>query len=259
MSKFINKLEHIYRTAAPPLGFRKSSEETNLSPLALIADLSKASGKKIKSIADNKLDAAIINSESIDFDNFKELSKISSPLPLGLLLAENSTPGKFQELIGLDWDFFIFGLQTPLDILSKEKTGKILKITSSFTPTLVRAINELSFPIDAILIADNNSKITVEQLITCQLFASLLNKPLLLNVDSSISNSELSNLHGAGVKGIILPEGTPLKTFAELIKSISSLPKISKGKARTSALLPRLSIQTENNAEKVDDDDDEDI
>jgi hypothetical protein len=258
MSKFIDKLERIYRTATPPLGFRKSSEETNLSPLAIIADLSKASGKKVKSIADNKLDAAIVNSENIDADSFKELNKGSSPLPLGLLLAENSTPEKIQGLIGLDWDFLIFGLQTPLDMLSKEKTGKILKIASSFTPILVRAINELSFPIDAVLIADNNSRVTVEQLITCQLFAGLLNKPLLQNVDSSISNSELSNLHGAGVKGIILPEGTSLKAFAELIKSIGSLPKVSKRKTGTGALLPRLSVQTETNAEKVEDDDDDD-
>jgi hypothetical protein len=261
MSKFIDKLGRIYRTAAPSLGFRQSAAETDLPPLALIADLTNAGAKKAKSIAGSKVDAAVISSENLDADSFEELTRSIDGLPLGLQLAETNDPDKIQEILKLNWDFLVFGLQTPFESINKEGSGKILRIEPSLTPALIRAINELSFSIDAVLITGNNFTVTIERLLTCQLFASLLNKPLLVNVNSAITNNELSNLHGTGVKGLILPEGAPLKVFTELKKTISSLPKKTpKRKTGTGVLLPRIGIPTEPDVEKIEEDeDDEDI
>jgi hypothetical protein len=112
-----------------------------------------------------------------------------------------------------------------------------------------------------VLIAGNNSTVTIEQLLTCQLFASLLNKPVLVTINSSVTSNELSKLHEAGIKGLLLPEGASLKVFTELKKTISTLPKTTKRKTGTGVVLPRIGIQTETNAEKVEEEeeDDEDI
>jgi hypothetical protein len=97
-------------------------------------------------------------------------------------------------------------------------------------------------------------------LLTCQLFASLLNKPLLVNVSSAVTSSELNNLHGAGAKGLILPEEAPLKVFTEMKKTISNLPKSLKRKTGTGVFLPRIGIPTPPDVEKVEEEeDDEDI
>jgi hypothetical protein len=260
MSKFIDKLKRIYRTAAPPLGFRKSTEEIEIPSLALIADITNANMKKAKSLADSKVDAAIMSSVGVDADSFKELSVATDNLPQGLLLAENSEPDQIRDILSLDWDFLVFGLQTPFETINKEGTGKILRVAPSINPALTRMINELTFPIDAVLVTNDNSTITIGFLLTCQLFASLLNKPLLVNMNAPINNDTLNNLYGAGVKGLILPEGMALKPVTELKKAINNLPKTIKRKQGTGVLLPSIGLQTESSVEKVEEEeDDEDI
>jgi hypothetical protein len=253
MSKFGDKLERIYRTAAPVLGFRKSTEEAELPPLLLVADLTKAGLKKAKSVVDSGIDAAIVSSESADTDSFKELA---ASIPLGLLLNENIDQGKIQELIGSGCDFIVFGLGAPLEAVNKESLGKILKIEPPLSPGLIKAINELSLPIDAVLITGDNLSVTIELLLTCQLFAGLLNKPLLINVNASLTIDELSSLHGAGVKGVILPEGASLKMCADLKKTLSGLPKAPKRKTKASVLLPHISVQPETKEEEEEEEED---
>ena len=259
MSKFIDKLVRIYKTSAPPLGFRKATEDVDIPSMALIADITKATVKKAKSISGDKVDAAIVNSAGVDTDRFNELKAALDTLPLGVFISENSEPDHIGKIIKLDWDFIAFGLQTPLEIVSKEEKGKILIIEPSTAPALVRTINELNFGIDGIFIANNNPSATVGFLLTCQLFTSLINKPLLVNLDSSISSDGLSNLHAAGVKGLILTEGMPPKSIVELKKEISGLPKTNKRKTgRGAAVLPHIGLQTEASVEKVEEEDDDD-
>lgn len=257
MSKFVNKLNQVYKTSAPSLGFRKSTTEIELPPLMLIADLTRAGIKKTKSIAESGIDAAIVSSEGIDTASFKDLVKITDDIPLGLLLKEDNSPEKIQEMIDAGCDFVVFGLKSPLEIINKEALGKVLEIEPSLTPGLLRAINELSLPIDAALIAGDSSTVTIERLLNCQLFASLLSKPILAYVNSSLTSADLNGLHSTGVKGIILPEGTPLKVFAELKKTISNLPKTLKRKTGTGVLLPGINAQPETRVEKVEEEEEE--
>lgn len=258
MSKFADKLKHIYKTTAPSLGFRMPAEEAEPSSLLLVADLTKSGAKKTKTV-NNIANAAIVNSESIDVSSFKELATSVNDVPLGLLIEESTSPQKIKELISAGCDFVVFGMQTPLETVNKEGLGKVLKIEPSLTPPLIRAINELGLSIDAVLIAGDNPSITIERLLTVQFFAGLLNKPLLVNVNASLTSSELSSLHGTGVKGLILPPETSLKVFAELKKTINNLPKTIKSKTKTSVLLPHIGTQTETREEDEEQEEEEDI
>jgi hypothetical protein len=91
-----------------------------------------------------------------------------------------------------------------------------------------------------------------------QLFSNLINKPLLINVDASLTMNELSKLHRAGVKGLILPGGNQVKVITELKKKLAELPKNQKLRSKTDVLIPRISPQPEIPVEKVDDDEEDD-
>ena len=258
MSKLTSKLDRIFRTAAPPIGFRKSEQETDIPPMALIVDLTKSTAKKAKSISAERIDAAIINSSSEDADHFKDISAAVGGLPLGLWISEESNTKEIEQLIDLNWDFVIFNLQTPIELLSKQDKGKILIVEPSVAPALIRVINELNFQIDGIMVSNNNSAITMKFLLTCQLFAEMLNKPLLVNTQLSLVPNELSNLQACGVKGLLLPEGSSQKFIAEVKKEIDLLPRTVKRKAGKGAVLPHLSFQTETSTEKVEEEEEED-
>jgi hypothetical protein len=232
MSKFAEKLRRIYRGSAPSMGFRKSAELDN--PLLLIvADLTKASVKEAKAIAGAGIDAGIVSSEGLNAASFEKLVKAAGDVPLGLFL-ESASKQKIAKL----GDFVVFGVKMPLEVVNEEGVGKLLKIEPSLDQGLVRAINEL--PIDGVLVAGEESQVTIERLLICQRFAELLGKPLLVTVGSSVASGELSSLCEAGISGLLISEGLPAGAFADLKKSISSLPRTAKRKARGAALLPRL-------------------
>jgi hypothetical protein len=111
--------------------------------------------------------------------------------------------------------------------------------------------------IDAVLIAGNNPAVNIDLLLTCQFFAGSVNKPLLLNVKASLTDNELSSLHETGIKGLIFPEGTPLKVFDAMKKTISNLPKSVNRKTKTSVFLPRVSAQPETRVEEEEDGEEE--
>jgi hypothetical protein len=127
-----------------------------------------------------------------------------------------------------------------LEVVSREDVGKLLKIEPSLDPGLVRAINELPLTVDGVLIAGEESSVTVERLLVCQRFTELLAKPLLVTVALSVTGAEISSLFQAGVNGLVLPEKVPVETFAELKKTIGNLPKAVKRKSKGTALLPQL-------------------
>ncbi len=256
MSKFADKLGSIYKTVAPSMGFRKPDAEAELPPLLLIANINKSGARKAKSLTESGVDAAVVNSKNIEAASFKELIAGMNNTPLGLVLDDGSQEN-IQELIKLDWDFVIFGLQTPVEAINKEGLGKILRIEPSLAPGLARAINELGMAIDGVLVAGDSSAVTIERLLTCQFLAGLVGKPLLITANSSLTSGELSSLHEAGIKGLLCPEGTTPKAFAELKKLISSLPKAPRRKTRTSVLLPRLGVP-ETREEKVEEEEEED-
>ena len=248
MSKFTDKLQRIYRSSAPSIGFRKSAEAGN-PPLLIIANLTKASVTEAKAIAGADIDAGIISSESLDARSFGQLVTAIGDIPLGLLL-ESANQEEIAKFVDLGCDFVILGLKTPLEVVKKEGIGKILKIEPSLDHGLVRAINELQLPVDGVLVTGEESSVTIERLLVCQRFAELLDKPLLVTLGSSVTGGQLGSLCEAGVNGLVLPEGLPVEAFAELRKTIGSLPRVAKRKAKGAALLPQLGGELETEVEE---------
>ena len=257
MSKLIDKLNSIYKISVPAIGFRRPKEVVEASPMVLVSSLSKVEIKKAKTSGNNGIDAAIIGSKDIDIKNLTEIAAPES-LPLGLMLDDNVDQTVSNELAGSSLDFVVFGLNTAIELVNKENIGKILKIDTTLAPGLVRAVNELDSLVDAVLVNSDTLAVTYERLLNCQLFSNLINKPLLINVDAALTVTELTNLQSAGIKGLILPEGTQSKVFTELRKKINNLPKASKVKSKAGVLLPRISQQPETTVEKVEEDEDED-
>ena len=257
MSKFADKLQNTRNNITTSIGFRKSAtaEQETRSAL-LIADLTKAGEKKTKSIIKSGIDAAVISMSGLDVTSFKELTAAIGDIPLGLL-TDHNTPDNITEFIEYGCDFIIFDLKTPLKAINKDGVGKILKIDSTLTPGMTKAINELSLSIDGVLIAVESSALTIEHLLIFRLFTDLLDKPVLTTVEPSLTNDELSSLHKSGIKGLMLTQGTSAKTFTDLKKQIEALPKIKATKPGHNAVLPRITDNQKSMAE-VEEEEEED-
>jgi hypothetical protein len=248
MSKFVEKLQRVYRGTAMPIGFRKSTE-AEPPPLLVIANLTKASAVEAKAIASAGIDAGIVSVAGLGSRSFGQLAKAMDDIPLGLFLT-SAEKEEIDQSVGLGGDFVVFGLKTPLEAVSREDVGKLLRIEPSLDPGLARAINELPLMVDGVLVAGEESSVTVERLLICQRFSELLTKPLLVTVDLSVTGTEVSSLFQAGVNGLVLPEKVTAETFAELKKVIGSLPKAAKRKAKGTALLPQLGGELRAKAEE---------
>jgi hypothetical protein len=250
MSNFTNKLQRVYRSSTPSIGFRRSADAGS-PPLLIIAKLSKPTVKEARAMAGADIDAGIINGESVDSESLGKLATAMGDIPLGLFL-EGANQEETVEVADSGCDFVIFGLKTPLKAVKKEGIGKILQIEPSLDHSLAKAINELELPVDGVLVAGEESSVTIERLLIYQRFAELLDRPLLVALGSSVTSGELSSLYEAGVNGVVLPEGLAAETLTELKKTIDSLPKRVKRKAKGVPLLPQFGGEPEAEAEEED-------
>jgi hypothetical protein len=144
----------------------------------------------------------------------------------------------------------VFGLRMPVEAVSKEGPGRIIKIDPSLDQGLARAINVLPLQVDGVLVDGEEPLITIERLLIYRRFAELLDKPLLVTLGSSVTGDELRSLYEVGVNGVVLPQGLPAEAFADLKKTIAGLPKTVKRRTRAAAVLPRLGGQLEGEAEE---------
>jgi hypothetical protein len=253
MSKFTDRLQNISQASVPGIGFRKSASGLKGPPLLLVADLTKAGSKKVKDITGVSIDAAVIKSEDLTVDSFEKLVAATGDVPLGLVLG-SYTQNKVPAFVDSGCDFIIFDVGIPLEAVDVAGVGRILRVDPSLAPYLVRAVNGLSFSVDAVLIAGDSISITVERLLLCQLFAELLDKPLLLAVGPSVTSGELNNLCGVGIKGLVLSEGLTGKTYTELKKVIDGLPEATKRKIKADAVVPWIGGKTAVDMEEADED-----
>ncbi len=219
------------------MGFRKSAE-VEPSPLLLIADLTGINLTEANAVVGG-IDAGVVSNADIGAKGFGQLANVMGDIPLGLFL-EGVDVGQLARFIEFGGDFVVFDLRTPLEAVNKEGLGKILKIEPSLDQGLVRAINGLPLQIDGVLVAGEESIVTVERLLICQRFAELLDKPLLVPLGSSVTRQELESLCEAGVNGLVLPQGIPTETVVTLRRTAGSLSRTAKRRAKGVALLPQL-------------------
>ncbi len=254
MSKFADKLQRIYKGSAPSLGFRKS-DEAEIPPLLFIASLVKTGAAEAYSLAMAGIDAGILSTKGLSAKSFAELTKaVGGGVSLGCAIdgAEKDAAAKS---IDLGCDFIVFGLKTPLDAVNKEGLGRVLKIEPSLEPGLVRAINALPIEIDGVLVAGDESTLTIERMLIYQRFTELLNKPLLVTASSTITDEELKSLLKSGIHGVLLPETFSAEALAKLKQSAAGLSRGTRRKSKTAAILPRVSGELETEVEEEGEED----
>lgn len=253
MSILANKLTDINRTSGPEIGFRRASGQINRRQMLIIADISGQDNNKIKSIAASGIDALLTDTASLESSGIQEKDTAVNDIPLGIKIEKTGKKEKAMPA-GINYDYAVFNLDTQVELVESAETGRILIVESDLSPHMIRIINNLSIKVDAILLADHDLAVTFKRLLTCQLFAELLQKPLLITVPSTLNSNELSNLCQAGVKGVVISRGASVKAYTDIVKKIENLPRIKKQKTKGDALLPALSqSQTDYDEEEEED------
>lgn len=256
MSKIVDKFKQLSRGAAPSLGFRPAPSLSQSPQMLLIASLAEMSAEAPKILVDSGIDAVLLRGGSLEAKSLKEGVAALGDIPLGVSLGESSSEA-IAKIVDSGCDFVVFNSEAPAGILGKEGLGKILEVKPTLDPGLVRVIDDLPLPVDGVLIAGEGEKpfITVEQLLVCQRFAELLDKPLLVTLPSSVSGDQLRSLWEVGVYGVVVSEGQ-WEVFSELKKAIGNLPRGRIRRAtKTVPVLPKgvgeIGVEVEEEEEEI--------
>ena len=254
MSILAKKLDDINHTVGPEIGFRRSANELKKRQMLAIADVSGHDSNKIKSIAGSGVDAVFTDIKTLDSSGIPDTGVTIDNIPVGVKI-DKADLKEAEKLSNLKYDYVLFDLETPIELIDKEGIGKILIIEPDLSPNMVRVINNLSISVDGVMLSDHDTPVTFQRLITCQLFAELLHKPLLVAVNSAAGSGDPSNLYQAGIKGVVLSKGLPLKAYTGIVNTIENLPKTIKRKTKGDALLP--SLKPTSAIEEADDDEED--
>jgi len=223
MSKFVDKLHKLSKTSVSSIGFHANTPRVKSSPMLLVAGLVETSVKSAEAIASVNADAGLVLNWDFKKGGLKRMIKVLGNTPVGVVVNETDKE-KIDKLIDLGCDFVVFGMRTPVAVLEKEELGKLLAIEPSIDQRLVRAAGTLD--IDGVFInRGEESFITVEQVLICQHFSELLDKPLVVTLPSIITSAELSNLWKAGVDGVVVPPEQSIESLVKLREMIDNLPK----------------------------------
>ena len=259
MSKLVEKIKRASIKTVAPLGFKKQSAEEEVPRVLIIANMSGATQKQAKDIVESGIDAILLDMNDEEGQELAKFQKTIGDLPFGFKLSD-TFKNDMDKLIDKGCDFVAFGTTVSINLIDKEKLGKVLIIDRSLTPGMVKAIGDLNMNIDCILLDGGRKSIDLELLLTGHLYKDLLNKPLLVNTESTPSKSELCELNAAGVRGLIVPAKTTASAIHELQKLIADLPKSIKKKASSDRpLIPSLSFAAPAEKEEVEQEEEEDI
>jgi len=228
MSKFVDKLNNLSRISVAPIGFRAVKGKQEGSPMLIVADLTGMDIGSIGTIAGGDVDAGLIWEQGLKVRNLQRIIKAMDGIPFGMVIKEENKE-RISKIAILGCDFIVFDMKVSAEALRGEGVGKFLMVEPSLDLGLVRAINVID--IDGVFInTTEESFITIEHLLVCQRFSELLNKPLIINLPSLISEAELGNLWKAGVDGVVVPPTQTMEAFAKLRGMIDNLPKGVKRK-----------------------------
>jgi hypothetical protein len=243
MSRFIDKLNQTLQAEPQTMGFKAAQTATPKPRMLLVASLARA---EVSGLADYVAgaDAGLLSISNLSsgIKTLKEMRQIVPDIPWGGWLRDISRGG-IKQKAKVDCDFVVFpAANTSLAILQNDAVGRILEAEASLSEGLLKAVGEL--PVDALLIAGDPVKdgfLTWHHLMVFQRFASLLSKPLVVPVPSTVTADELQVLWGAGVDGVIVEvgDGQPVERLRELRQAIDKLAfPWRHRRGRREALLP---------------------
>ncbi len=223
------------------MGFRPVSGLPQSLQILLIAGLTEVSTEVAKTLVGSGIDAGLLRGGSFETKNLKKLVSTFGGIPLGVTLSEGGSES-IAKIIDSGCDFVVFSPKAPAGILNTEGIGKILEVKPNLDLGLVRAIDDLALSVDGVLIGEDEEKpyLTIEQLLVCQRFTGLLDKPLLMTLPSSSSAEQIHSLWRVGIDGVVI-FAERLEVFSELRKAVSNLPRRAKPRpTKTTAVLPRV-------------------
>jgi len=238
MSKFVDKLQSLYKSSTAPIGFRHSASEIRNPAMLLVAGLTGAKLDEAKTVADVNASAGLIRGEGSSTKIVGQMVKALGDVPLGVFV-KGMSEEKIDELARLGCDFVVFDISMPALILQKEEVGKFLMIEPSLDLGFVKAINSLD--VDGVFIGSRseNSFIDVEHLLICGRFVEIIEKPAIIDLSSSVTKAELTVLWQAGIVGLVASSNQSAETLRELGKMINELPEKTKSRrAKADVKLP---------------------
>lgn len=250
MSKFADKLKRVFRNTNQTIGFRKPSADEDTSTILIMVDITSSNLKRIKDLGGSGVDAFMVDSSE---GNIDKMSKAAGGIPLGIEFKKGVNVPADE----ITYDFAIFGLKAGADMPGYESKGKILVITETIAPGMIKAINDLDMSVDGVIIDFKDNPIDIQFTLTCHLFDDLLNKPLLVKVyKDDITDAEIKALNAAGVRGLLLPSTIPVSRIKKIKKAIASLPASARKGKRETALIPGMSFgqREPEEVEEVEDD-----
>lgn len=243
MSKLIDELNRTTKGGPQAMGFRAGQTASSKPRMLLIASLTQAdAGDPADCIAGADAGLLPISRAKADVRTLQGCSRAVPDIPWGGWLRDAGR-GK-TGLKGIDCDFVVFPVDTPLGVLQDTKAGKILEVEASVSEGLLRTIDKL--PLDAVLIADSqggSSLLTWQHLMLVQHFAASLAKPLLIPVPAKVTAAELGVLWEAGVDGVIVAAGAgqppeALRKLRRVVDKLALPARRRQGMAK--ALLPQV-------------------
>ena len=200
MSKFIERLQQVLQPPAQSMGFISAKSEQARPRIQLVVDV--AIGKSKSQIKElDKVDALLV-----------PLSTVGAGKMISGVWLSKGNVEEIGESIKAGVDFVI--LPASGEVLPPDKKiGKILQIEASISDVLLRTLSAL--PVDAVLIKEENGlALTWKRLMLIHRFSGLAGKPLMVEVLSTVTDTELQQIWEAGVSGIVV------KTDAEQAEDV---------------------------------------
>lgn len=248
MSRFIDKLNRLFRAEPQPMGFRAAKTDLPRTKIQLVASLAQENAESLAGYLGGA-DAVLlrISKPGQGTKALQKLSQAATDIPCGLWLEGGL--GRTKRMAKAGCDFIVFpAAATPLAAFENDETGRILEVEASLSEGLLRAANEL--PVDAVLVTGEEQGsflLTWQHLLLFRRFADLLSKPLLVTVPAEVTADELQALWDAGVSGVLtkVEAGQSQDRIKKLRQVIDKLAFPSPHKReKAEAILPRIGLET---------------
>ena len=243
MSKFIDKLDNLNRAAAPAMGFHTRGGEDKTISMLVAVELAGKPEDELKEVASTGACAGILDPAGLNAAALIKYLKTKVDMPVGLVLSGGKT-GTGAKPEGSDIDFVVFDMNLPVKSLAgnePESVGRVLRLDMSIEAGLLRAVNSLHPGIEAVMLDLRLPALTVESLMHCRRAADFTGQSIMAMTEAGLTVAELTSLHEAGVKCLILPAGSTAAEIGSIIDDIRALPKPEKKKDQKGiAIIPRM-------------------
>lgn len=258
MSKFIEKLNNLNKSAVPAMGFRKPIDADKSMSLLILVELSGRSEDEIKEIALAGVSAGVIDTSGLNAGALAKYVRSTGGMPLGLVL-DSGKSGNGLKLASRDIDFIIYDEKMSVNSFEGkdlDSTGKVLKVDTGLEASLLRAVHNVFPNVNGVLIDISSSVLTIESLMICSRVVEFTGEPCIALINGSLSSSELISLREVGVKAVMLPLSATIDEIKDIVEKIAGLPRTEKRDERKRvALLPKMGMFP---AAKSEDDNDND-